>query len=360
MSAPAVLNGEQRIAAHPLSPPPAGPVLEVRNLITEFGFGVRARRAVDDVSFELERGEVLGLVGESGSGKSVTALSLLRLIDPQAGRVAGGEIRFDGIDLATAPAGVLRAVRGRRISMIFQEPLSALDPCYTIGQQIAEVFTAHGDGGGEASAKRVLELLRLVRIPDPAGVARRYPHEMSGGMRQRAMIAMALAYTPDVLIADEPTTALDVTIQAQVLNLIDRLRLELGLAVLLITHDMGIVAQYADRVAVMYAGRVVETGAVADLFAAPRHPYTQGLLASVPQLGARWRHGHRRLAEIPGSVPGIGLIAAGCRFAPRCALAVERCTREVPPLAGPSPGRAAACWVNSPPLDALRSTEAEA
>ncbi len=323
------------------------PVLDVRHLVTEFGRGAQARRAVDDVSFHLHRGEILGLVGESGSGKSVTALSLLRLIDAQAGRVAGGEIRFDGLDLAQADTATLRSVRGRRISMIFQEPLSALNPCYTIGDQIAEVFAAHGDQG-EATAGRVRELLQLVRIPDPAGIMRRYPHEISGGMRQRAMIAMALAYTPEVLIADEPTTALDVTIQAQVLNLIDRLRRELQLAVILITHDMGIVAQYADRLAVMYGGRIVETGDVATVFATPRHPYTEGLLASVPRLGERWTHGVQRLSEIPGSVPGIGVQMPGCRFAPRCGLATDPCRSAPPPLAPDAAGHAAACWVRTP------------
>jgi oligopeptide/dipeptide ABC transporter ATP-binding protein len=323
------------------------PILEVRNLVTEFGRGAAARRAVDDVSFTLHRGEILGLVGESGSGKSVTALSLLRLIDPQAGRVAAGQVLFDGQDLAQVDNAALRAVRGRRISMIFQEPLSALNPCYTIGDQIAEVFSAHGDGRGETTGKRVLELLQLVRIPDPAGITQRYPHEISGGMRQRAMIAMALAYTPEVLIADEPTTALDVTIQAQVLNLIDKLRCELELAVILITHDMGVVAQYADRLAVMYAGRIVETGDVARVFAAPRHPYTEGLLASVPRLGDRWRKGVRRLSEIPGSVPGIGVQLQGCRFVPRCPLAEDICQRSAPPLVDDA-GQAAACWVRSP------------
>jgi peptide/nickel transport system ATP-binding protein len=326
----------------------ATPVLEVRNLVTEFGRGAATRRAVDDVSFTLNRGEILGLVGESGSGKSVTALSLLRLIDPQAGRVAGGQVLFGGQDLVQVDTTILRAIRGRRISMIFQEPLSALNPCYTIGDQIAEVFAAHGDGSGEATGKRVLELLQLVRIPDPAGITRRYPHEISGGMRQRAMIAMALAYTPEVLIADEPTTALDVTIQAQVLNLIDKLRRELALAVILITHDMGIVAQYADRLAVMYAGRIVETGDVARVFADPHHPYTEGLLASVPRLGDRWRNGAQRLSEIPGSVPGIGAQLQGCRFAPRCALAEDTCRSAVPPLVDTA-GQAAACWVRSPP-----------
>ena len=325
------------------------PVLEVQGLVTEFGHGAGARRAVDGVSFELERGEILGIVGESGSGKSVTALSLMRLVDPQAGRIAGGRILFDGMDLATAATTAMRKIRGRRISMIFQEPLSALNPCYTIGDQIGEVFSAHGDGAGKDARRRVIDLLKLVRIPDPDGVARRYPHEISGGMRQRAMIAMALAYTPEVLIADEPTTALDVTIQAQVLNLIDRLRRELGLSVILITHDMGVIAQCADRVAVMYGGRIVEIGAVGAVFAAPRHPYTEGLLASMPRLGARWRSGVQRLPEIPGSVPGIGVTSRGCRFAPRCTLAIARCTQDVPPLVGDG-GDAAACWVRSPPL----------
>jgi len=332
-------------------------VLQVRELVTEFGSGPSARRAVDGVSFSLRRGEVLGLVGESGSGKSVTALSLLRLIDRQAGRVSGGEILFDGRDLRTAPDAQMRRIRGREMSMVFQEPLSALNPCYTVGDQIAEVFVAHGDGAGAATRARVLELLSLVRIPDPVGILRRYPHELSGGMRQRVMIAMALAYAPKVLIADEPTTALDVTTQAQVLDLIDGLRRELGVAVLLITHDMGVVAQYTDRVAVMYAGRIVETGEVGEVFRRPRHPYTEGLLASVPRLGQRWREGVQRLAEIPGSVPGIGVIRQGCRFEPRCARAEARCAGAVPPLLSDADGHASACWVTSAPADAAPTKE---
>ncbi len=335
----------------------SAPILQVRDLVTEFGSGAAARRAVDGVSFSLARGEVLGLVGESGSGKSVTALSLLRLIERQAGRVSGGEILLDGRDLRSASELELRRIRGREMSMVFQEPLSALNPCYTVGDQLSEVFAAHGDGTGTATRARVLELLSLVRIPDPAGILRRYPHELSGGMRQRVMIAMALAYTPKVLIADEPTTALDVTIQAQVLNLIDGLRRELGVAVILITHDMGVVAQYTDRVAVMYAGRIVETGPVEAVFRQPRHPYTEGLLASVPRLGQRWRDGVRRLAEIPGSVPGIGVIREGCRFEPRCGLAEPRCASGVPPLQHDARGHAFACWVRNTAADAAPTKE---
>ncbi|HKU97612.1 MAG TPA: ABC transporter ATP-binding protein [Vineibacter sp.] len=317
-------------------------LLSVDNLATEFNTQAGPRRAIDGVSFSVERGEVLGIVGESGSGKSVTALSIMGLIDPQVGRVAGGSITFDGRDLVGLPLAELQALRGKRISMVFQEPLSALNPCFTIGDQIGEVFVAHGDGAGAATRARVLDLLKLVHIPDPEGILRRYPHEISGGMRQRAMIAMALAYTPDLLIADEPTTALDVTIQAQVLNLIDRLRRELKLAVILITHDIGIVAQYTDRVAVMYGGRIVETGPAEALLSAPRHPYTIGLLASVPRLGAR-RPGER-LQEIPGTVPSITEILPGCRFAPRCAHRMSRCVEQAPALAERAPGQAAACW----------------
>lgn len=319
-------------------------ILTIENLVTEFRTPAGPRRAVDDVSFSLDRGETLGLVGESGSGKSVTALSLLRLLDPQAGRVTSGRVLFDGQDLLTLSDRAMRGLRGKRMSMIFQEPLSALNPCYTVADQITEVFVAHGDGRGAASRRRCLELLKLVHIPDPEGIMRRFPHEISGGMRQRVMIAMALAYTPDVLIADEPTTALDVTIQAQVLHLLDRLRRELNLAVILITHDMGIVAQHADRLAVMYGGRIVETGPVADVFASPSHPYTKGLLASVPTLGDRWRHGQQRLNEIPGSVPTIMEDVPGCRFAPRCAQRFAGCT-ERPPLFARDDGRTVACWL---------------
>ena len=317
-------------------------LLSVNNLATEFNTQAGPRRAIDGVSFSVERGEVLGIVGESGSGKSVTALSIMGLIDPQVGRVSGGSITFDGRDLVGLKLAELQALRGKRLSMVFQEPLSALNPCFTIGDQIGEVFVAHGDGAGAATRARVLELLKLVHIPDPEGILRRYPHEISGGMRQRAMIAMALAYTPDLLIADEPTTALDVTIQAQVLNLIDRLRQELKLAVILITHDIGIVAQYTDRVAVMYGGRIVETGPAETLLSAPRHPYTIGLLASVPRLGAR-RPGER-LQEIPGTVPSITEILPGCRFAPRCAHRMSRCIEQAPALVERGPGQAAACW----------------
>ncbi len=316
--------------------------LSVNNLATEFNTQAGPRRAIDGVSFSVERGEVLGIVGESGSGKSVTALSVMGLIDPQVGRISSGSITFDGRDLVGLKLAELQALRGKRISMVFQEPLSALNPCFTIGDQIGEVFVAHGDGAGAATRTRVLELLKLVHIPDPEGILRRYPHEISGGMRQRAMIAMALAYTPDLLIADEPTTALDVTIQAQVLNLIDRLRQELKLAVILITHDIGIVAQYTDRVAVMYGGRIVETGPAETLLSAPRHPYTIGLLASVPRLGAR-RPGER-LQEIPGTVPSITEILPGCRFAPRCAHRMSRCGEQAPALVERLPGQAAACW----------------
>ncbi|TWT10241.1 ABC transporter ATP-binding protein [Reyranella sp. CPCC 100927] len=317
-------------------------LLSVNNLATEFNTQAGPRRAIDGVSFSVERGEVLGIVGESGSGKSVTALSIMGLIDPQVGRISGGSITFDGRDLVGLKLAELQALRGKRISMVFQEPLSALNPCFTIGDQIGEVFVAHGDGAGAATRARVLELLKLVHIPDPEGILRRYPHEISGGMRQRAMIAMALAYTPDLLIADEPTTALDVTIQAQVLNLIDRLRQELKLAVILITHDIGIVAQYTDRVAVMYGGRIVETGPAETLLSAPRHPYTIGLLASVPRLGAR-RPGER-LQEIPGTVPSITEILPGCRFASRCAHRMSRCDEQAPALVERAPGQAAACW----------------
>jgi oligopeptide/dipeptide ABC transporter ATP-binding protein len=318
-------------------------LLSVENLITEFKTASGPARAVNGVTFSVSQGEILGLVGESGSGKSVTALSILGLLDPEAGRVASGRAVFDGEDLVSMPAPALRALRGKRVGMIFQEPLSALNPCYTIENQISEVFVAHGER--TRLRARVLELLKLVQIPDPEGVLKRYPHEISGGMRQRAMIAMSLAYEPDLLIADEPTTALDVTIQAQVLNLIEELRHKMGLAVILITHDMGVVAQYTDRVAVMYGGRIVETGDVTSIFATPAHPYTRGLLKSLPQLGARWKGaGTSRLAEIPGFVPAITEVLPGCRFAPRCPLRIARSSEEVPPIRPMGETQAAACW----------------
>jgi len=316
------------------------PLLEVRDLRTQFHTEDGLVRAVDGVSFSLHAGETLAVVGESGSGKSVTSLSILRLVASPPGRIAGGQVRLRGRDLLALPEAEMRSVRGREISMIFQEPQTSLNPVHTCGDQIAEVVETHERAGRGAARLRAIEMLRRVGIPAPEQRAREYPHQLSGGMRQRVMIAMALACRPAVLIADEPTTALDVTIQAQILELLAELRRELGMAVLLITHDLGVVAESADRVAVMYAGQVVESGDVRALFRRPLHPYTAGLLASLPRLGRRTE----RLRVIPGGVPNPARFPSGCRFHPRCPLAVARCREAEPPLADFGEGRAARCW----------------
>jgi peptide/nickel transport system ATP-binding protein len=303
--------------------------------------------AVDDVSFDLYRGETLGLVGESGSGKSVTALSIMRLVAPP-GRIAAGQIEVDGVDLMGLDDGAMRRVRGRRIGFVFQEPMVALDPVYTIGAQIAETLAVHDLARGAAAGRRVLDLLEAVRIPDPARRAREYPHQLSGGLRQRAMLALALAAEPEMLIADEPTTALDVTVQAEILDLLRDLRARFSLAVLLITHDLGVVAEMADRLAVMYAGRIVETGAVKDVFAKAAHPYTRGLLASIPGASPHSAASGRRLRAIPGTVPPIAQRPPGCAFGPRCADRFDRCA-EVPPIFPVGPGQDARCFLYEAP-----------
>jgi oligopeptide/dipeptide ABC transporter ATP-binding protein len=318
----------------------SGPLLEVRDLRTYFHTDEGLVKAVDGVSFDLNAGETLALVGESGSGKSVTSLSVLRLVAMPPGRHAGGGIRFRGRDLLALPENEMRAIRGREISMIFQEPMTSLNPVYTCGEQIAEVVETHEKLDRRAAHARAVEMLRLVGIPDPAQRAGEYPHQLSGGMRQRVMIAMALACRPAVLIADEPTTALDVTIQAQILELLERLQSELGMAVLLITHDLGVVAETADRVAVMYAGQVVETCDVASAFRRTLHPYTAGLLASLPRLGGR----AERLKTIPGGVPNPAHFPAGCRFHPRCPLVQARCREAEPELAAIEEGHRSRCW----------------
>ncbi len=296
-------------------------LLRVEHLETHFVTDSGTIRAVDDVSLDLRPGETLAIVGESGSGKSVTALSLLRLVPQPPGRIAGGQVWFRGRDLLRLAEPDMRAVRGRDISMIFQEPMTSLNPVFTCGEQIAEAIVLHERLPARAAAERAVEMLALVGIPAPAQRAREYPHQLSGGMRQRVMIAIALACRPSILIADEPTTALDVTIQAQILELIDRLKAELGMAVILITHDLGIVAGHADRVAVMYAGQIVEHGDVATVFRAPAHPYTAGLQASLPRLGIR----QDRLRVIPGNVPNPLRFPAGCRFGPRCPVRTDGC-----------------------------------
>ena len=312
--------------------------LAVRGLRTVFASSAGPLTAVDGVDLDLAPGEILGLVGESGSGKSVTLRSLLRLVHPP-GRVTG-EVLWGGRDLLGLRAGALRRVRGREIATVFQEPMTALNPVLTVGRQIDESLRAHTELDARGRRARGVDLLDLVGIPAPATRLADYPHQFSGGMRQRAMIAIALAGEPALLLADEPTTALDVTIQDQILKLILALRARLGMGVILVTHDLGVVAQSCDRVAVMYAGRIVETGPVAALFAEPRHAYTRGLIGSVPRAGGE----RRPLLSIDGTPPGLGARPAGCAFHPRCGFATDLCRRDAPPLATVAPGREAACW----------------
>jgi len=323
------------------------PVLRVRDLKTYFvSEGGGTARAVDGVSFDLYPGETLGLVGESGCGKTVTSLSLLRLVPEPPGHIRPGSlIELEGRNLLTLSPRDLRAVRGNRLAMIFQEPMSALNPVLTVGDQIGEGAIVHQGLSRRAARARAMEMLQLVGIPDPELRIDDYPHQLSGGMRQRVMIAMALVCHPQVLIADEPTTALDVTIQAQILELLDRLQRELGMAIMLITHDLGVVAGTADRVLVMYAGQVVEGGSTPDLFHRPVHPYTEGLLASVPRLDQP----RERLTGIPGTVPAASAWPTGCRFHPRCPHAWERCRTDEPPLVEIAPGHSARCWLVEEP-----------
>ncbi len=304
------------------------PLLEVRSLTTRFYTEEGVVRAVEDVSFEIFPGEILSLVGESGCGKSVTGLSLLRLLSIPPGRIEKGEILFDGRDLLGLEEKEMEKVRGNEISMIFQEPMTSLNPVFTIGNQIMEVLQLHQHLDKNEARQRAIEMLDRVRIPSPEVRIDAYPHQLSGGMRQRAMIAMALSCQPKLLIADEPTTALDVTIQAQVLRLLKEIQKEMGMAVMLITHDLGVVSEIADRVAVMYAGRIVESGPIEAIFSQMRHPYTKGLLESIPQLEER----RRRLNAIPGQVPNPLDLPSGCKFHPRCFLKIDECTKEEPPL----------------------------
>jgi oligopeptide/dipeptide ABC transporter ATP-binding protein len=323
------------------------PLLRVDGLRTVFTLpDGRDVAAVDDVSLTVSAGETLGLVGESGSGKSVTALSILRLVMPP-GRITEGQIIFDGRDLLTLDEAVLRAIRGRRIGFVFQEPMVALNPVYTIGQQIAETLSVHGLAHGRAARARAIEWLRAARVPDPERRAGEYPHQLSGGLRQRAMIALALCAEPSLVIADEPTTALDVTVQAEILDLLRELRASLGLALLLITHDLGVVAEMADRVAVMYGGRIVEEGPVADVFRTPAHPYTRGLLACLPGSADG-----RRLTAIAGTVPSLGQFPPGCAFAPRCVDRMPICDLTPPGVTAPigvqGAGRSVRCYLHQP------------
>jgi peptide/nickel transport system ATP-binding protein len=304
------------------------PLLEVRSLTTRFFTEDGVVRAVEDVSFEIFPGEIVSLVGESGCGKSVTGLSLLRLIPTPPGKIEKGELLFDGRNLLNLEEKEMEKVRGNEISMIFQEPMTSLNPVFTIGNQIMEVLQLHQNLDKREARKKAIEMLDRVRIPSPEVRIDSYPHQLSGGMRQRAMIAMALSCQPKLLIADEPTTALDVTIQAQVLRLLKDIQREMGMAVMLITHDLGVVSEIADRVAVMYAGRIVESGPIEAIFGQMRHPYTRGLLESIPQLEEK----RNRLNAIPGQVPNPMDLPGGCKFHPRCYLMVDDCKKEEPPL----------------------------
>jgi oligopeptide/dipeptide ABC transporter ATP-binding protein len=321
------------------------PILSIQNLRTYFHTDAGVARSVDGVSFDVFPGETLGVVGESGCGKSVTALSVLRLVRPPGRIESGSRIDFQGRDLLALPDRELRAVRGHRISMIFQEPMTALNPVFTVGDQIAEVVRVHGEGSRREAWDRAVAMLEQVGIPDPARRAKEYPHQLSGGMRQRVMIAMALVLSPAVVLADEPTTALDVTIQAQILELLADLQQRLGTAIVMITHDLGVIAEIARRVVVMYAGEVVEEATVDTLFASAHHPYTEGLLAAMPQLGG----GAERLAVIPGTVPAPTAWPTGCRFRDRCPYAWERCAVEHPPLYSLGDGHVSRCHLADEP-----------
>ncbi len=319
-------------------------ILEVRGLKTHFFTESGIVRAVDGIDFHVKRGEVLGIVGESGCGKSVTSLSIMRLVG-QPGKILEGQIIFDSEDILQLPESRMVKIRGNRISMIFQQPQSCLNPVFRVGDQLSEVLFIHQDLGKEAGQKRAVELLSMVGIPEPESRANSFPHEMSGGMAQRVMIAMALACVPELLIADEPTTALDVTIQAQILDLMRNLRSKMETSIILITHDLGVVAEMCDRVVVMYAGRIVEEAPVIELFASPKHPYTVALIGSTPVLG----QAEKDLVTIPGSVPNLIKLPEGCKFAPRCLPRIENsleiCTEEEPELKSIGPNRKVRCWL---------------
>jgi oligopeptide/dipeptide ABC transporter ATP-binding protein len=314
-------------------------LLELRGLTTAFQSARGEISAIEDISFELNAGEILGIVGESGSGKSVTALTIMGLLPQPPARIAAGSVRFAGEELTTASPNRMEKIRGAGISMVFQEPMTSLNPVFTIGEQIMETVRAHERMSASAQRERAIEMLDRVGIPSATERLNDYPHQLSGGQRQRVMIAMSLACRPKLLIADEPTTALDVTIQAQVLDLLMDLRDELGMAIMIITHNMGVIAEVADRVLVMYAGRIVEQSPAADLFDAPLHPYTKGLLACVPTL----QQDRHRLIAIPGSLPEPARRPTGCRFAPRCTYRIEACRTAIPPLVMQRKDRAVAC-----------------
>ena len=317
-------------------------LLQIEGLKTWFATDQGLVHAVDGVDLVIGRGETVGVVGESGCGKSVTALSIMKLVSMPPGRFAGGRILWEGRDLIPLPQHEMQAIRAKQIAMVFQEPMTSLNPVFTVGEQIAEVIRLHEGLGRRAAMDRTVEMLRLVRIPSPERRVRDYPHQFSGGMRQRVMIAMALSCSPKLVIADEPTTALDVTIQAQILHLIAELQERLGMAVMLITHAMGVIAETAQRVVVMYAGKVVEEAPVGKLFAEPLHPYTQGLIRSIPRIDLAATR-KQKLEAIRGTVPSLLEPRPGCRFAPRCKMAREECTVQTPPLREVRPGHKVAC-----------------
>jgi peptide/nickel transport system ATP-binding protein len=320
-------------------------LLDVKNLKTYFFTDEGIVRAVDGVDLYIEKGETLGVVGESGCGKSVTALSVMKLIASPPGKIVEGEILYNGRNLVDMPANQMRKIRGKEISMIFQEPMTSLNPVFTCGEQIAEALRLHEGLGRRAAMDKTVDMLKLVHIPNAERRVKEYPHQLSGGMRQRIMIAMALSCNPKLLIADEPTTALDVTIQAQILELLNELKSKLHMAVMLITHDMGVIAETAQRVVVMYAAKVAEEASVTDLFKEPLHPYTQGLLRSIPRIDLAATE-RRRLETIPGTVPTLrGEIAPGCRFAPRCPFVKSVCTEKDPVLKEVKPGHKVSCWL---------------
>jgi oligopeptide/dipeptide ABC transporter ATP-binding protein len=322
-------------------------ILEIKDLRTYFFTYEGVAKAVDGVSYQLEKGEPLGVVGESGCGKSVTALSILRLIPMPPGKVVGGEILFKGRNLLELTEDEMRKIRGNRISMIFQEPMTSLNPVFTVGNQIQETFKLHQGLSKKEALEKSIEMLKFVNLPSPERAVERYPHELSGGMRQRVMIAMALACNPEILIADEPTTALDVTIQAQILDLMNKLKEELGMAIILITHNLGVIAETVKRVIVMYAGKIVEEAKTKTLFENPQHPYTVGLLKSIPILGDKIRRGKVRLNEIAGVVPSLYDLPPGCKFSTRCPSMMDICQEKEPGLKEIETGHFSSCWLTN-------------